>query len=236
MKLAADLHIHSALSPCSDNDMTPNNIINMAILKGLDIISITDHNCALNLPAFQKTAYDLGIFLLPGIEVQTREEIHMLCYFPSVEHALELGETIYKMLPETCNNARLFGEQLIMDSNDNIAGCVNKLLLSSADISIDSLIEIVCKMGGVCVPAHVDRSSYSIISNLGFIPKSYALNTVEISKGEDYTSASERFPCIKGLRMIRSSDAHYLYDILERESFIEIEELAISKIIDYIRC
>lgn len=235
MKAAVDLHIHSALSPCGDNDMTPNNIVNMAALKGLDIISITDHNSALNLPAAMEVASKMGILILPGLEVQTREEVHMLCYLKNVEDALSLGEIIYGLLPDIANREDIFGPELVMDRFDNVSYKVSKLLLSSADISVEELVRIVSGMGGVCVPAHIDRESYSIISNLGFIPSDCKLKTIEVSKNTKPDIIIKSIPYLESFKIISSSDAHYLGDIFERESFFEVEHMTISDMIDCLK-
>lgn len=235
MELAVDLHIHSALSPCADNDMTPNNIVNMAVLKGLNLISVTDHNNAKNLPAIWEVAVKCGIMLLPGIEVATKEEAHILCYFKTVDAAVEFGNAIYKILPNIGIDENIFGEQLLFDCNDNITGKLDKLLLSSANISVSSLFDMAKDYDGICIPAHVDRSSCSIISNLGFIPADLNIASVEISSSDSLKPASRIYPLIKNFRTIRSSDAHYLWDILERESFICLDELSMTNIFNYLQ-
>lgn len=234
MELAVDLHIHSALSPCADNDMTPNNIINMALLKGLDIISVTDHNNASNLPAIHQVAVDKGMMLLPGIEVQTKEEVHILCYFKNAASAVEFGEMVYSRLPDVRIDEKIFGEQLVLDSEDNIIGKLDKLLLSSTDITIDQLFGLAKDFNGICIPAHVDRPSCSIISNLGFIPGNLGIKTVEISKGKTLSSILSNYPYLKNYRVIKSSDAHYLYDICERENFIDPDEYTLTDIFKYL--
>lgn len=235
MEFSIDLHVHSALSPCGDNDMTPNNIVNMAILKGIDIISVTDHNSCANLHSVFEAAVKNGIMLLPGIEVQTKEEIHILCYFKTVDEAVEFGNIIYGKLPDIRNNEDVFGKQLIMDSSDNITGTLQKLLLSSANISLNQLLDIGKYYKAVCVPAHVDRSAYSIISNLGFIPDNLGLKTVEISKNLTSQSAVSKFPCLEKFKIIKSSDAHYLWDISEKENFISLEYLTLTNVLNYLR-
>lgn len=235
MKFAVDFHIHSCLSPCGDNDMTPNNIVNMALLKGLDVISVTDHNTALNLPAVQEAAVKNGIAFLPGIEVQTKEEVHMLCYFKSVENAVEFGNSIYGLLPDIENNPRLFGDQIIMDSCDNVTGYLNKLLLSSADITIDALLKKTQIMEGVCIPAHIDRPSFSIITNLGFIPDDLHIRTVEMSSAVSDEETLYNTPYIKSMRILHSSDAHYLWDISERIHIIDLQYLTMTSILNYIK-
>ena len=159
-KVAIDLHIHSVLSPCGEEEMTPNNIVNMELLKEIDYIAVTDHNTAKNLPAVLAVAKEIGegICILPGIEVTTKEEAHILAYFPTLEGALELDEMLYQHLPEVMNRKEMFGPQYIMNENDDIIGAVDKLLISATDIGVDQLWETVTSIGGVIVPAHIAGS------------------------------------------------------------------------------
>lgn len=235
MALYYDLHIHSAASPCGADDMTPNNIVNMAIIKHLDIIAITDHNTSCNLPAIFKVAKNLGLMFLPGIEVQTKEEVHMLCYFKEVENAIRFGDIIYDSLPSIRNDPNLFGNQYIFDEHDNIIGDIEKLLLSSSCFSINELIECVRKFDGAIIPAHIDRTSYSIISNLGFIPENLDIKTVEISRFSNPAAQLLKTFDTSSLNIIKSSDAHYLADISERENSLPINEITMSAIFNYLR-
>jgi predicted metal-dependent phosphoesterase TrpH len=170
MKAFYDLHIHSALSPCAENEMTPNNIVNMAYIKGLDIIAVTDHNSALNCEAVLKCAKNRGIVALAGMEIETKEEVHMVCFFPGLKEALKMHDIVNNSLPRIENREDIFGQQIIMDEDDNIICNYKQMLLTAADLSIDEVFEKVGQLGGVAVPAHIDRDSYSIISNLGIIP------------------------------------------------------------------
>ena len=232
MKFAVDLHVHTALSPCADDDMTPNNIVNMALLKGLDLIAITDHNSCANVAAVIEAGRNKGLMVIPGIEVQSKEEVHLICLFKKLEKALEFGGLIYSSLSNIPNNEDLFGKQLMMDAADNIIGKLEKLLLSSSTNSINEIFELVSKHGGICIPAHVDRLSYSIISNLGFIPPNLKVDAVEISKNSTLESALEKMPFIKCYNHIISSDAHYLWDINEREYFVEMEYISVSQLFE----
>lgn len=232
MKFAADLHVHTALSPCGDDDMTPNNIVNMALIKGLDLIAITDHNSCANVAAVIEAGRNKGLMVIPGIEVQSKEEVHLICLFKKLENALEFGGLIYSSLSNISNNEDLFGQQLMMDASDNIVGKLEKLLLSSSTYSINEIFELVSKHDGICIPAHVDRSSYSIISNLGFIPPNLKVDAVEISKNSTLESTLEKMPFIKSYKHIISSDAHYLWDINEREYFVEMEYISVSQLFE----
>ena len=235
-KVAIDLHIHSVLSPCGEEEMTPNNIVNMALLKEIDYIAVTDHNTAKNLPAVLAVAKEIGegICILPGIEVTTKEEAHILAYFPTLEGALELDEMLYQHLPEVMNRKEMFGPQYIMDENDDIIGAVDKLLISATDIGVDQLWETVTSIGGVIVPAHIDRKSYSIIASLGFIPPELAIKTCEISKGESVENVLKKYRFFRTYQFIHGSDAHQLEDIAEREYFIELEDMQRQTLIRYL--
>jgi 3',5'-nucleoside bisphosphate phosphatase len=223
MEIYVDLHIHTSLSPCADNDMTPNNIVNMAKIKGLDAIAITDHNSCENVCACMKVGKTADIIVIPGMELQTKEEIHLLCLFKDLNSALEFQEYVYNHFPYIENVVDIFGQQLIIDSSDNIIGHKRSLLLSSADISLDDAITNVQRLGGICIPAHVDREAYSIINNLGFIPDYLNIRTIEVSK--KYSGEYGRF------KTIRDSDAHYLFDILERETCLNVPSKSIQEIL-----
>lgn len=235
MKFAVDLHIHTALSPCGDEDMTPNNIVNMALLKGLDLIAITDHNSCGNVAAVMEVAQKSGLAVAPGIEVQSKEEVHLICLFKKINDAKEFGQIIYDSLPDIKNNEALFGRQLLLNSKDEVIGKLDKLLLSSCKFSVEEIFELTEKFDGLCIPAHVDKRSFSIISNLGFIPPSLNATVVEFSKKETVESIVKRIALLKNHKHIISSDAHYLWDISERECFIEMEYLSISQLFASLR-
>lgn len=232
MKYAYDLHIHSALSPCSDDEMTPNNIVNMALLKELDIIAVTDHNSAENLRAVCRCGEESGLLVVPGMEIESSEEVHIVCLFPDVESAMKVQEKVYKALPDIVNRKDIFGNQLIMNENDNVIREIDRMLLTAAALSIEEIFAIVKTIGGVALPAHVDRDSYSIISNLGKVPDNLDIKYLEISKGSDELQLFKLHPELAEFKLLRSSDAHQLGDIMERENFIEIEELSVKSILD----
>lgn len=203
-----DLHIHSCLSPCASDDMTPANIGAMARLKGLNLISLTDHNTGGNLEAMSAEAKSCGLIFIPGIEVTTREEVHVLAYFASLKEAVRFGETIYGSLPDIQCRPDIFGEQTVMDANDNKAGTLDKLLLQASSYTIEEITRMARDAGGGAVPAHINRDSFSVLSNLGFIPFGL-FSCVEIS---------DSLPCPPvdaAYNILRSSDAHNLGDISE---------------------
>ncbi|MDD3243879.1 MAG: phosphoesterase [Eubacteriales bacterium] len=227
MKLAVDLHIHSCLSPCGDNDMTPNNIAGMAALKGLDVIAVADHNSAGNVRSTIQAARQYDLLVLPALEANTREEIHVLCYFPAVEIAEEFGAWLHGLLPPVKNKPELFGDQLFMTDQDEVCGEEELLLINAADCSIEELFREVRARGGAAVPAHANKQANSILENLGFLPPALGITTVE-------TRGEQRLDLLQGLQCLRSSDAHCLPDILEREFFIEVSEKSTAAILDKI--
>ena len=222
MEIFLDMHIHSCLSPCASDDMTPNNIVNMAIIKGLDMIAVTDHNTAGNLPAVFDAAREAGgICVVPGIELNTSEEVHVLAYFEKLSDALSLSEEIYEYLPAINNNPRFFGNQIFMDGDDNIIGEEKKLLLSPLTLDIDETVAVIRKHHGVPVPAHIDKTSNGIVQVLGFIPENLGIKTVEISPN----GISGGFSMYdSSLNVISSSDSHMLGGICERVRSIELED------------
>ena len=234
-KIAVDLHIHSVLSPCGDIDMTPNNIVNMALLKELDYIAVTDHNTAKNLPAVMAAAQGAGLCVLPGIEVTTKEEAHVLAYFDDLDKVMALDALLYERLPDIPNRVDFFGPQYIMNAEDEIVGEVDKLLISATDLSVDDLAREVGKLGGVIVPAHIDRKTYSIVASLGFVPPELPVGTVEISRTMDFETARKKFRFFKPYRMIHGSDAHQLEDMAEREYFITLPDLRKSTLLRYLQ-
>lgn len=208
-----DLHIHTALSPCASDEMTPPKIIHAARAKGLSIIAVTDHNTAENTAATIRAAEGSGIFVIPGMEIQTREEAHMICLFPDITACLKMQELVYKNLPPLPNRKELFGPQYLMDSFGSITGELDRMLLVSVDLSVEAVVHETGVLGGICIPAHVDRPSYSLLTALGFIPPDLNIHAVELSKQITSEEAALRFSSLNGYRMISSSDAHCLSDI-----------------------
>lgn len=235
MKAFYDLHIHSALSPCAENDMTPNNIVNMAYIKGLDIIAVTDHNSALNCEAVLKCAKARGIVAVPAMELETREEVHLVCFFPGLEEVMKMHEIVNDLLPGIENREDIFGQQLIMDEDDNVMGSCKQMLLTAANLSVDEALEIVNSLSGIVVPAHVDRDSYSIISNLGMVPDYLDIKYLEVSRDCDVNEFITKNQYLSSYSFLKSSDAHNLGQILERESTIELEEKSLECFMKFIK-
>ncbi len=237
MEVYADLHIHTALSPCAEESMTPNNIVNMAVLKGLGAIAITDHNSSENAKACMDAALGRGIVVIPGMELQTREDIHVVCLFNSLEVANTFQEFVYKYLPPIKNRADIFGEQLLFDKYDNISGVNDRMLLSSSEISFDDAFEKVKKLNGLFIPAHVDRDSYSVLCSLGFVPDYLDIKLLEYHSNKNLELLLNNGILSKRYKYIKSSDAHYLHQILERDEAICIEDIcSIGDVKEFFKC
>ncbi len=229
MKLFYDLHIHTALSPCGDNDMTPNNVVNMSIIKGLDMIAVTDHNTCGNAEALIKVAGD-NLLVIPGMEIETAEEIHVVSYFPDLDSAKMAEEEVKAHLPKIKNQTHIYGNQYYMDENDEILGEEENLLVTATNLSFNEAFELVRKYGGVPVPAHIDRSSYSVLSNIGFIPDDLSIKTLEITPPRRNFLQKD----YENYNILSSSDAHYLENISEREFSIDINAKNVKAFLDFL--
>ena len=221
-----DLHIHSCLSPCADNDNTPNNIAGMAKLAELDIVALTDHNSVKNCPAFFKIAKAHGIIPVAGVELTTAEDVHAVCLFRTLEDAMSFGELIESRRIRIKNDATIFGRQLIVDENDEPCGEEPDLLINAVNLSLDEAYDEVTARGGVCYPAHIDRSSNGIISMLGDFPPEPRFSAFELNDIASLEDSLAKFPILKERRLVHvaSSDAHYLTDISEEGFPIEIAD------------
>ncbi len=234
IRLTYDLHIHSCLSPCGDNDMTPGNIIGMGSVCELDIMALTDHNSCKNCEAAAAHATEAGIIFLPGMELCTMEEAHVVCLFPRLSSALSFDEYVYKKLLPIPANDKAFGEQLIMNEHDEIVGREPTLLVMASDISVSGISALVKSFGGACFAAHVDKKAYSVISNLGDIPEDAGFTAAEISKNGDLQDMLLRYPRLAPLKIMRDSDAHYLEHIGTADGVMHLPERSPEAVISYI--
>lgn len=209
--------------------MTPNNIVNMALLKGLDIIAVTDHNSCGNAGAVIRAAED-RLLVIPGLEVESSEEVHIVCYFPSLEAAECMEKEVKGALSAVKNRPEIFGDQLYMDENDEIIGTEEKLLVSATALSVYDIFGLAQKFGGIAVPAHIDRSSYSIISNLGFIPPDISAPALEITD----SGREKLMPDYPGRIILTNSDAHYLENIAERKYYLDLPRKNAQTVVDFL--
>lgn len=226
-----DLHIHTALSACSDDDMTPNNIVNMSILKELDIIAITDHNTSRNAEAVMECAKGKDLIVIPGMELETREEVHVVCLFTTLEAAYDMDTLVSSKLPDLKNRPEIFGRQVLFDKNDNTIGFDDRLLSTAVNISIAEVKEEVGKRGGFVFPAHINRPSFSILSNLGFIGETLGFKAIEVYGNDDkiINKYSDKYI------ILQNSDAHRLSDILEPIQIINLKIKSAQVLIDFLK-
>ena len=234
-RIHVDLHMHSCLSPCGDNEMTPVNLVGLSALNGLDAIALTDHNISLNVPAAVFAGEAYGVTVVPGMELETSEEIHVVCLFPTLELLEEFRQYVVASYVQVPNRPEIFGEQRIMNSDDEQTGEYPWLLLAPTGISIDDAIPKVLEMGGVAYPAHVDRDSYSTLSVLGAMPYGYPLHFAEISYECDPESLFAQYPFMREYTLIHASDAHYPQFIADPGAELEVEENTPEGIIKALR-
>ncbi len=227
-----DLHIHSCLSPCGDDDNTPNNIAGMAVISGLNIVALTDHNTTKNCPAFFEAAKKYGLIPVAGMELTTSEDIHVVCLFEKLNSAMQFGEEVEKHRTLFENRPDIFGMQQMLDAEDNIIGEEKYLLSNATDISLEDVPLLVEKYGGVCYPAHIDRDANGVISILGTFPKTPHFNCVELHFGENEEKYKNSYNLSDKLFIV-SSDAHYLSDIRDKENYFELEDEPYSA--DFVR-
>jgi len=204
-----DLHMHSCLSPCADDDMTPANICGMAYIKGLQAIAVTDHNTGRNLPYVKEAADHYGLILLPGMEITTKEEVHLLGYFRDVDTAVKVGEIFCSHLPKMKNKPDYFGNQFVMNTDDEVVAVEDRLLIGATDLDLAECTAIIREYGGAAVPAHINRG-HGLLINLGLFPDEPDFPVVEV---RPELPVMEKL--IAGRLQLHSSDAHHLGDISE---------------------
>lgn len=225
----AELHVHTVLSPCAGVEMIPPLIVQKAIEKGINLIAITDHNASENVHSVIEAAQGSELTVLPGMELQTEEEIHILCLFDTLNQINELQVLVNKTLPKVKNNIEYFGEQFIVDRTGEFISRKDVLLINSTHLSYEEAYKAVTKIGGLFIPAHVDRQAYGLIYRLGFVPPEPKLDALEISRHLPIDEAFTKFPQIKGFPLIQSGDVHYLEDFLGVNQFM-LEKPTISEI------
>lgn len=230
-----DMHIHSCLSPCGEDEMLPNDIVQMALINGLQMIAVCDHNSCANVPAVMAAAAKTELAVVPAMELCTAEEVHILCYFTEIQQALAFSDYVYQKLPEVQNVPRIFGNQFICDENDRIVSSVDKLLTNAAEIPLEELPELMRKYAGTAIPAHIEKGSNSILSNLGFIPPEFPFVTTEIFISCEFEKAKMRHAVLSSLKILKNSDAHCLVDILERQQSLPLSENTAAAFVSYLK-
>lgn len=229
MKIYYDLHIHSCLSPCASEEMTPNNIVNMSMIKGLDVIAVTDHNSTLNCESIAKLCEETNLLFIPGTEIQTIEDVHVVCLFPDLGSTRQFQTFIEANRMPIKNKPEKFGDQWIVNERDEIIGDEVFALISSLNVSIEEVVSEVKRLNGAAFPAHVNKKANSIFSNLGFIPEGLAVASLEIFSGPDSKTYIEKYK--NKYLLLKNSDAHYIGDISERENYIEADSRNVEAIL-----
>ena len=227
-----DFHIHSCLSPCGSEDMTPQNIVNMAILAGYDVIAVADHNSMGNSRGVIEAAEQAGLLVVPAMELSTAEEVHVLCLLPDLVAADEFDKYVYSKLSDVQNRRDIFGSQIYMDGQGRILGEEERLLVSATSIGIYEVYDLVKSYGGTAIPAHADRNSFSLISNLGCFDPNMKFPAIELTANCD----SHEFKKIHKISLphIVNSDAHNLEQIPDAVKKIKLERISAKAIIQTI--
>jgi PHP family Zn ribbon phosphoesterase len=223
----ADLHIHTCLSPCTELNMSPQGILTAAEKKGIDIIGICDHNSSENSPGVMNAAKRTRIKVIPGLEVTSQEEVHVLALFDSLNNALKLQEHVYENLPGE-NDEEAFGRQVIVNEKEEVEGFSNKLLIGATTIPLEEVIRLIHSWGGLAIASHIDREAFSIVGQLGFIPKNLPLDALEISPRVSLEEAKKTY--VYDYPITRSSDAHYPDDIGKGFTNFLLEEASLAEI------
>jgi PHP family Zn ribbon phosphoesterase len=213
VEFRADLHIHSCLSPCADLFMTPRNIIEKAASLGINIIAVCDHNSAENIAVTQDLGKKRGISVIPGMEITSSEEVHLLGLFGSLDNAYAMQAIIYEHLQPGENDEDAFGMQVVVNEEDEVLGFNKRLLIGSTDLSVNRIVELIHGFRGIAIASHIDREGFGIIGQLGFIPPEISFDALEISSRINMDTALDRFGMYRSIPWITSSDAHQLEDI-----------------------
>ena len=219
-----DLHIHSCLSPCGDDDMTPNNIAGMAALKGLNIVALTDHNSTKNCPAFFEACKKQGIIPIAGIELSSAEDIHLVCLFEELDDAMRFGDEVKKHLMPIKNRPEIFGNQYVMNGDDEVVSEEETLLISATDLPVDEAIQLAKSFGAHVHPAHIDRESNGMVAILGDVPPEYGFRVFELREAQSIERLAPIVEELSAERILVCSDAHYLWDINEAQNSIMIDD------------
>jgi PHP family Zn ribbon phosphoesterase len=231
----ADLHIHTFLSPCGDLSMSPQNIVDKALEKGLDIIGITDHNSTRQANLVQQIGEENGLFVLAGCEITSKEEAHCLAFFETEEQRLQMQNIFDKYLPNIPNDEKRFGYQIVVDKNEEIVYEEPKLLISALDFSLDEVYSIVHDIGGICIPAHVDKKTTSLMSQLGFVPPEIKADALELTKFMETDKFLKLFPYLKKFKFLHNSDAHFIDVVGERYTEMELPRRSFKNIKNWLK-
>lgn len=228
-RFRADLHVHTVLSPCAEVEMIPPLIVQAALELNIDIIAITDHNASANVSAVQKAAQGTTLKVLPGMEIQTHEDVHLLCLFENLTELESWQAQVNESLPDTLNRAEFFGEQYEVDEQGEYIRTEPRMLLTSTRFSIDDVFERVNALGGLVIPAHVERTTYGLFPTLGLLSDQWPILGFEISRHTTPEQARMDFPSIGSYPLIQNGDVHRLNEFIGSTIFV-LEEPTINEI------
>jgi len=224
-----DFHIHTCLSPCADLDMHPQALVGKILEAKLDVVAICDHNSSENVPFVMNAARGKNLNVLAGMEVTTSEEVHILAIFDSLHNLARLQEMVYQHLTGE-NDEDLFGVQAIVNEIGEVEGLNNKLLIGATDLSLDKLISLIHEFDGLAIAAHIDRESFSVLSQLGFIDENIQFDALEVTPLTGIEKAKVKYPELSNYSFITSSDAHFLKDIGKTRTKIMLQEISVAEL------
>lgn len=216
----AELHVHTLLSPCAGVEMIPPLIVEQVLGLGINLLAVTDHNASANAGAVMAAAQNTPLSVLPGMELQTREEVHLLCLFDNLEQLAAWQKIVDALLPDMPNNISFFGEQFVVDAQGVFIRREERLLLTSTNITLEHATEQVTALGGLAIPAHIDRKTNGLIEVLGLIPPGF--EALEISRHISPQAARAKYPQIGATPLLQNGDVHYL------DGFLGATELALA--------
>ncbi|MEN6572030.1 MAG: histidinol-phosphatase [Anaerolineaceae bacterium] len=225
----AELHVHTVLSPCAEVEMIPPLIVESSLDLGINLIAITDHNASANVSAVQKAAENTPLIVLPGMELQTVEEVHCLCLFDRLDSLLRFQTIVAPTLPHIQNQPDHFGGQFVVDETGDFIRHEDQLLIVSSSLTINAAFNLVSALGGLFIPAHVNRKAFGLLEILGFVPNDIPLEVLEVSRNLQMADAIKTYPQLTGFPLIRSGDAHRLDELLGANEFI-LESPTINEI------
>jgi hypothetical protein len=224
-----DFHVHTCLSPCADLDMYPRAVVAMSIARRLDIIAICDHNASENVPYVIQSAKGTGLTVFPGMEIMSSEEVHVLALFDRQENLAMLQDIVYRHLPGK-NDEERFGCQAIVNDHDEVEGLSERLLIGATVLPLERIVDEIHGLGGLAVAAHIDRESFGLLGQLGFVPEGLPLDALEVSRRTGLAEARRRYPGLARFPMIESSDSHIITDIGKGITRVLLEEATTSEL------
>lgn len=232
MKISYDFHIHTDLSPCGHELMTPRNIVHMSKLLGKHAIAITDHNTCKNCEVTMKLGQEEGLLVIPGMEIECMEGFHLIALFPTIQKAYGFEAWIEPYRLHVKNKPHIFGHQYVLDEKDGIKEEISDLLITAIQLSVEVIVEQVRSLGGICYPAHIDRNSYSILANLGAIPDHLGFKCVEVAN-KGWLERHKAYGINYGI--VRSSDAHDMETFCVEDYWLDVNCLTIESVLQSLK-